>query len=188
MQIPVQVTFRNLASSPAIEQKVHEQAAKLDQFFEHIMSCRVVIEAPHHHHHRGNLYQVHLDVTVPDAELAVSRGDPHHHEHQDVYVVIRDAFDAMRRQLEDHARKQRGKVKHHAAPPHGRVKEIMPDVGYGVIETADGREIRFTRNSVVDGDFTKLAAGDEVRFAEVDSAEGPVASTVHLVGKHHPVG
>lgn len=188
MQIPVQITFRNLDHSSAVEERVREQAAKLDQYFNRIMSCRVVIEAPHRHHHKGNLYHVRIDLTVPDAELVVSREPPLNQAHEDIYVVIRDAFDAMKRRLEDHARKRRKQVKHHEVSPHGRIREIMPAADYGLIETADGRELRFTRNSVVDSDFDKLEVGDAVRFAENEGEEGPTASTVYVVGKHHVVG
>jgi ribosomal subunit interface protein len=188
MQIPLQVTFRDLDGSPAIEQKVREQAAKLDRYCDHITSCRVVIAAPHHHHHKGNLYQVRIDLTAPNTELAVSRESAQHQAHEDVYVVIRDAFDAMRRQLEDYVRKQRGTTKHHEVPPHGRIRELVPAESFGVIETADGREIRFSRNSVVDSEFDQLAIGDEVRFVETEGEEAPSASTVRVVGKHHLVG
>ena len=101
-------------SSTAVEADIREKAGKLEQFYDHIMSCQVVVEAPHSHHHKGNLYQVRIDMTVPDGELLVSHGHHHQdHSHEDVYVAIRDAFDAMKRQLEDYARKRRGDVKHH---------------------------------------------------------------------------
>lgn len=188
MYIPVQVTFRNMDHSPAVENRVREHMARLERYFEPIMSCRVVVEAGHHHHHKGNLYHVRIDLTVPGAELVVSREPAQHHAHEDVYVAIRDAFDDMTRRLEDHARRTRQAVKHHETPPHGRIREIMPAADYGVIETPEGREVRFSRNSVVDFDFDKLEVGDEVRFAEIEGEEGPVASTVHVVGKHRSAG
>lgn len=188
MQIPVQVTFRNMDHSPLLEGRVREEAAKLERYFDRIMGCRVVVEAHHHHHHKGNLYHLRIDLTVPGAELVVSREPAQHHAHEDVYVAIRDAFDDITRQLEDHARKRRDDVKYHETPSHGRIREIMPAANYGIIETSDGREIHFTRNSVVDSDFDKLDVGDEVRFAEIEGEDGPAASTVHLMGKHHIVG
>ncbi|MBA1147926.1 HPF/RaiA family ribosome-associated protein [Ectothiorhodospiraceae bacterium WFHF3C12] len=188
MQIPVQVTFRNMDSSPAVEDRVRSLAEKLERYYDNITSCRVVVETHHQHHHKGNLHHARIDVTVPGGELVVGREPGGHHAHEDVHVAVRDAFDAMRRQLEDFARKQRGKVKHHEVPPHGRVREVFPDEGYGVIETPDGREIRFWRNSVVEADISRLSPGDEVRFTESENEDGPVASTVHVVGKHHVAG
>jgi len=121
-----------------VEASIHEKAAKLDQFYDQIMSCRVIVEAPHGHHHKGNLCRVRIDLTVPDGEL-LATCEHHHkdHSHEDVYVAIRDAFDAMKRQLEDYARKRRGKVKKHEPSAHGRVFSLSSEEGYGGIETPD---------------------------------------------------
>ena len=188
MQIPLQITFRDMEPSAAVEASIREKAAKLDQFYDQIMSCRVMVEAPHGHHHKGNLYQVRIDLTVPEGELLVTH-EHHHkdHSHEDVYVAIRDAFDAMKRQLEDYARKRRGKVKKHEPPAHGRVFSLNPEEDYGRIETPDERVIYFHRNSVLDNAFDKLEVGSEVRFVEEMGERGPQASTVTLVGKHHVV-
>lgn len=107
----VQITFRGIPSSAAIEAKVRERAAKLERLYPRITSCRVAIETPHAHHHKGKLFHVRIDLTVPQHELVVSRDPAMNHAHEDVYVAIRDAFEAAERQLEDFARKQRGEVK-----------------------------------------------------------------------------
>ena len=186
MQIPLQITFRDMEASAAVETTIREKAAKLDQFYDQIMSCRVMVEAPHAHHHKGKLFQVRIDLTVPEGELLVTH--EHHHKdpaHEDVYVAIRDAFDAMTRQLEDYARKRRGKVKKHEAPAHGHVFSLNPEEDYGRIKTPEERVIYFHRNSVLDNAFDKLEVGSEVRFVEEMGERGPQASTVTLVGKHH---
>jgi len=186
MKLPLQVTFRNMAPSDAVEAKVRERVAQLERFCESIMSCRVVVEQHHRHHHQGNLFHVRVDLKVPDAELVASREPAEHHAHEDVYVSVRDAFDEIRRQLEDYMRRRRVDVKTHAVPPHGRVSQLHEDSG--TITTPDGREVYFHRNSVVGASFDEFKLGDEVRFAEVQGEEGPRASTVHRVGKHHLVG
>jgi ribosomal subunit interface protein len=187
MKLPLQVTFRNMDHSESIEANVRERASKLDQFFEHIMCCRVVVEASHRHHHKGNLYHVRIDMTVPRGELVVSRDPGQHQAHEDPYVAVRDAFNAARRQLENYIRKLRHEVKTHEVPPHGKVIELVPPEDYGRIETPDGRLVYFHRNSLINGDFDKLNEGDEVRFDESMGDNGPQASTVRLVGKHHVV-
>lgn len=187
MQIPLQITFRHMDHSDAMEAKVREKAEKLDKFADHIMSCRVVIDLEHKHHHQGKLYSVKLDITVPGKEIVIDRHSEQHHAHEDPYVAVRDAFDAAKRQLEDYVRKQRGKVKVHETAPHGKIKELFPFEDYGLIETPDGREIYFHRNSVVDENFDKLSEGDSVRFSEEMGDNGPQASTVHIEGKHHVV-
>ena len=188
MRQPLQINFRDIPQSDAIEATVREKADKLDKFYDQIMTCRVMIEAPHGHHHKGKLYHIRIDLTVPNGEIVINRDPGDHHAHEDVYVAIRDAFDAARRKLQDYARKQRGDVKSHEAPPHGIISELVPVEDFGRIQTLDGREIYFHRNSLVDGDFDALKIGDKVRFVEEAGERGPQASTVHLTGKHNIVG
>ena len=105
MEKALQVTFRNLDRSPGLEADIRRHADDLERYYDRIIGCRVVIEAQHKHHRQGNHYHVRLDVTVPGAELVASREPDEHHAHTDAHVAIRDAFDSMRRQLEDFARR-----------------------------------------------------------------------------------
>lgn len=182
MQIPLEVSFRNVAPSAAIEAAIREKAAKLEEFYDRITSARVVVETPHRRHRQGKLFHVRIDLRVPNREIVVSREPAEHHAFEDVYVAIRDAFDAAKRQLEDHVREATGRTKAHETMPHGRVARLDVEKGFGFIETPDGREVYFHRNSVVGADFARLSAGDEVRFAEEAGEQGPQASTVHLAG------
>ena len=185
MQLPLQITFRNMDPSEAVEAKIKERAEKLERFTNKITSCRVNVEAPHKHQHKGSLYHVRIDITVPGEELVVSRKPDKHHEHENVYAAVRDAFDAARRMLEDRTRRQRSHEKTHVVPPHGKVIEILQHQDFGRIETPDGREIYFHRNSVVNGDFDQIEEGAEVRFHEDQGDNGPQASSVQVIGKHH---
>lgn len=187
MKQPLQVTFRHMDPSPAIEASIHERAARLDRIHDRITSCHVIVEAPHRRHTKGRLYTIRVDLTVPGGEIVVNHEAHDKHAHEDVYVAIRDSFNAAQRRLKDHARRKRGDVKSHEAPPHGRIVRLFPAQDYGFIAAADGREIYFHRNAVVDGSFDALEVGAEVRFAETRGDEGPQASTVHPVGKHHIV-
>ena len=187
MQIPLQITFRDMEHSDAIEKAVREKAEKLDQFAQ-IMSCHAVVEMINKHQHKGTLYKVAIDMTVPGAEIVVSRDHGIDHSHEDVYVAIRDSFDAARRQLQDYQRISHQKVKVHDVPPHGRISELLADEGYGRIETADGRSVYFHQNSVLNDEFSELDVGTEVRFSEEQGDEGPQASSVQRAGKHHIAG
>lgn len=187
MQIPLRITFRDMPALPAVEARVRERAAALDRLHPNITGGHVVVEAHHRHHEQGKLYHVAIHLVLPEGEIAVTRDPAHHHAHEDVYVAVRDAFDAAERRLQDHARRLRGAVKYHEPAAHGTVAQLFPD--YGFIRSAvDGQEIYFHRNSVVGDKFEQLASGMEVRFAlhEGEGEQGPQASTVTLVGKHHP--
>jgi len=185
MQVPLEITFRNLKSSESMEAMVRSKAEELDKIYDRIMRCSVVVEAHHKHHHKGNLFHVRIDLTVPGSELVVNRDPDEHHAHEDVYVAIRDAFNAAYRQLEAYASSIHRDVKTHEVPAHGKVTALFTDKGFGMIEGSDGREIYFHRNSVLNADFDKLEIGTEVRFAEEQGDKGPQASTVKVVGKHH---
>ena len=172
MILPLQITSRNLELTEPINADIREHAEKLDKYYDRIMSCRVVVEAMP----KRSLYNVHIDITVPGTELVIKR-EPN----QDLYVAIRDAFDAARRKLEDFARRQRGDVKHHEEPPHARISALFPDRGYGFLTTSDGREIYFHEHSVLNHDFKHLKVGTEVRFAEEMGEKGPQASSVTVI-------
>jgi len=188
MQQPLQITFNNMKSSSAVEAKIRERVERLEKRYDQIMGCRVVVEAPHRHHHKGGLYHVRIDLILPDSDLVVNRRPDRHHAHEDVYVAIRDAFNAVSRQLVSYVNRRRRQVKVHEIPPHGRISQLFIDKGYGKIEASDGREIYFHKNSVLSADFNKLEIGTEVRFAEEDGDLGPQASTVNVVGKRHVTG
>ena len=184
----VEVRFHNMDPSAAIETAVREHAAKLEQFSDRIVSCRIIVEAPQKHHRQGNLYGVTVDLRFRGGEVVASREPSAHHAHEDLQVALRDAFKAVRRQLQDRIRERRGDVKTHDAPPHGKITSLHHDENCGRILTADGREIYFHRNSVINADFDRLEPGTEVRFSEEPGDQGPQASSVHVIGKHHIQG
>ena len=121
MELPLQITFHRLERSDAIAAKVGERAQKLEKYFDGIQSCRVAIEVPHHHHAKGNQFRVRVEVLVPGQQLVVTRGPGEDGSYTDVYVAIRDAFDAMRPQLEDYTAVLRGEVKLHQQSKAGPV-------------------------------------------------------------------
>jgi len=185
MQVPLEVRFHNVDPSPAVEAAVRERMAKLERLTNHIISCRVTVEAPHKSHQQGNLFTVRVDLRYAGGEAVANRTPSANHAHEDVYVALRDAFRAVRRQLQVRARVRRGEVKPHDVPPHGTIASIDKEHGCGRIATSEGRDIYFHRNSVINASFERLGPGVEVRFAEEAGDEGPQASSVHVVGKHH---
>lgn len=206
MQLPLQISFRNMDSSAAVETRIREEAAKLDTFYDRIMSCRVVVEMPRHHLQRGKVFNIRIDMTVPGGEIVV-RHEPSLHgtakhtgvkrqkksleiegAYKDVFVAIRDAFRTARRQLQDYARKQNGAVKQHALMPEAMVIKLAPEEDYGFLQTIDGEEIYFHRNSVLQDAFDQLEVGSVVTFVEEKGDKGTQASTVKIINRTQRAG
>lgn len=116
MQTPLQVTFKEMAPSSAIEADIRQRADRLERFFDRITSCRVVVEAQNRSHREGRVYGCTINLTVPGHEIAIGHEGPKDHAHEDVHVAVRDAFAAASRRLQDHARRARGDVKTHQNP------------------------------------------------------------------------
>ncbi|MCD6732153.1 MAG: HPF/RaiA family ribosome-associated protein [Burkholderiaceae bacterium] len=106
MRTPLQINFRGMDTSPALETLIRDKTAKLEQFHPNVTGCRVVIDKPHQHKQQGEHFIVSIDVSVPGSNIVAN-----HAHHEDVNVALRDAFFAARRQLEEHAVRLRGEDK-----------------------------------------------------------------------------
>ncbi|HEY0664889.1 MAG TPA: HPF/RaiA family ribosome-associated protein [Gallionella sp.] len=178
MQIPLQITVRDISQSEAVEARIRQKVEKLEEFTKNIISCRVVLEAPHRHKHQGKQYNLRIDISVPGHEIVVNRD-----HHEDVFVALRDGFDAAKRQLEEYARRTRRETKVHAQEFIGRVLRLSPQEGIGFIAGPDGTEHYFDRANVVNPPFEHLKEGDEVKFIEEIAGEGAQAKRVSI-GRH----
>lgn len=200
MLLPVQVTFRNIEEHAGLEAYVQREAAKLERFFDRISSCRVIVERPQKAA-STRIYHVRIDLGVPNEELVVKHVPSLHGTLEDLQTqksrrearsvlshktpkrAIHEAFQEMARRLQDYARRQNGVVKTKQRIEEGVVKEILPEDGFGFLETDDGREIYFNQASVLASHFPQLRIGSKVKFAEESGNKGPQASTVKII---HP--
>jgi ribosomal subunit interface protein len=113
MHTPIQITFRDVQHSDAIEQYVRTRAEKLDGLASRIVSCHVALELPHRHSQRGRHYRVRIDVHVPGGDVVVGNTHEDDRNEEDLYAAIDAAFDQAGRQLQDLVRRQRGSTKSH---------------------------------------------------------------------------
>ena len=100
-----EVTFRNLNRSGAVEEIVRRKFGKVQEIFG-ADSCHVVIDSPHRHHHRGNCFNVRIDLDRYGKKYVVPYNivDPE----QTVYGVVTEAFEVLERRLrKDHERRTR---------------------------------------------------------------------------------
>ncbi len=185
MQTQPQVSFDDLPIDEAVRDAALDHVAQLERLTDRITGCHVVVAQPHRHHREGRLYSIRVDLVVPGGEIVVNRDHHLNHAHEDVFVALRDAFDAARRRLEEHVRRMRYVEKLRPARARGRISQLFPLQGYGFIETPDGREIYFHRHAIPDLEFRAADVGSPVFFSEEEGDDGPQASAVHLVHPHH---
>ena len=188
MQIPPEITYRNLDKTSNIDSLVREKIAKLEQFCDYMNSCRVVLEKTHENPSSGSPYKVSIDITIPHGrEIAVSHNPDEGKQYPPLEAVIRDAFEAARRQLVSITTEQKGERKIHPEQEIGAIiTKLFTDQDYGFIKTIDtGREVYFHRNSVVNRNFDELAIGNGVRFKETEGEMGPQATSVMILDQQH---
>lgn len=121
MSPSLQVTFRQMAASPFLRARIEERAERLLRFYDRVVGCRVVVEAPHRRHQKGKLYTIAVELALPGAILTCHRNPGAHHAHEDVYVALHDAFDAAERQLRDYLKRKGTAEAQGPGPSHGQV-------------------------------------------------------------------
>jgi cold shock CspA family protein len=185
METPAQIDFQGMAPDDAVREDIRSHLARLESRFGRITACRVVIKGPGEHHQSGGLFEVSIRLAMPHSrDVNVARTPQGDERYADIAFAVGDAFKRARRQLQDRVRRLQRQFKHHEPASAGRVARIDPSGEFGFIATADGREIYFHRNSVLNGGFARLKSGAAVAFAEEDGEKGPQASTVRPLGKH----
>lgn len=181
MQIPLQIVAQGLELGEPEREEIRSHAEKLETFFSRVLGCRVTVSVPNRWAQAGPIqYQVRIDLSLPGEQLVVKRQPG-----ANLLDAMQDAFRVAGRRLQDYVRKlpPANPPEAQAKPGRGHVSRLLPWDGYGFLETEDGREIYFHRNSVLHGAFERLEVGTEVRFAEEEGDEGPQASSVSVTGR-----
>jgi ribosome-associated translation inhibitor RaiA/cold shock CspA family protein len=189
MEEPLEIVFHNLEPSAAVEAAIRERFAKLEKRYDRLNACRVSVEALHKQHRTGNIYEVHIDMLVPGAELVVSKPPQRAKErfaNPDVYASIRDAFDAAERQLKRFKRRIREDLQPYEPSFQGRVAELHLEEGWGYLTTKEGALLYFHRNAVRNGDFSHLQIDDLVHYIEAMGETGPTAAKVWASAERNP--
>ena len=185
MQMPLEISYRDVEKTDHIESLVRQKVAKLEQICDYMISCRVAIEQSQQRQQTGNPYRVRIIVRVPpEHEMVVTRVSAKEDREEPLPTVIRKAFEAMRRQLQELVELQRAEVKNHPETEvSALVEKIFPQDDYGFLKTLDGRQVYFHRNSVLHGEFERLEIGTGVRYTEELGEKGPQATTVEIEDK-----
>ena len=110
MQVPLQIAFRHMKPSPALEMRIRQRARELGEFFDGITACHVSVECRHPHDRQDKLFEIEIGLLVPEHEIVVGRRDGHSHAHENADVAVCNAFDALRRRLEDQVRRTKAQM------------------------------------------------------------------------------
>lgn len=185
MEVPLDITYRNVENTPELEALIHNKVEKLEEVCDHIIGCHIAVEKTHTHPSQGSPYRVRIDLTVPPGhELVADKNPDQGIQYESLESVIRDAFDAAQRQLKQLTAKQQDRTKHHPEQVVGGIiTKLFPSEGYGFLKALDGQEIYFHQNSVLHEDFDRLTVGTGVQFFLSEGKNGLQASTVRLIDK-----
>jgi len=186
MQIPPEITYRNVEKTEAIHSLVLEKIEKLEQVCDRITSCRIAIEKTHVNPDSGSPFRVRIDLTVPPThELAAENSPNQGKQYEPIDAVIRDTFEAARRQLVELADRKNNNVKEHPQQiAIAIVTKLFPKEGYGFLKATDtGMEVYFHKNSVSNNDFENIEIGTGVQFLAEQGEKGLQATTVRIVNK-----
>jgi len=186
MKVPLEIAFKGIAHTGEIETLIREEADKLERVCAYLMSCRVAVERRQQHQEVGNPYRVRIGMTVPPGHELVVRREPSKGDmHDPLEIVIKHAFQSAARQLRKLVEQQRGAVKVHPEQQVAAVvHKLFPQEGYGFLRTVDTQEeVYFHRNSVLHGEFDRLAIGMGVRYTAELGEKGWQATSVQIVDK-----
>ena len=188
MQKPLQVTYKGLEKSEAIDGLIRQRAAALETLHPRITGCRVVVDVPHRGSESAKVpIGVTVEVEVPGRGLIVGKdADERREAKQDHTAALNNAFEAVERQLEKIADQQANEpAARDAAPQTGMVVRLFPDQNYGFVELDNSPELYFTRNAVTNGSFDELAVGMlvHVTSASDEGPLGPQAKSVRLLDR-----
>jgi cold shock CspA family protein/ribosome-associated translation inhibitor RaiA len=181
MEIAPEIIFHDVDRTDWVEAYVIERLRRLERFADGITRCRVSLTQEVASHTKGNRYSVMVEVRLPpNHDLAAKKQKVVHDMTTQLPALINQAFSAVESQVKKTAQLRRGELKTRDAEPRGLVASLSPE-GFGFIRSFDNRDVYFHRNSVLHGDFERLAVGTEVRFSPEEGEKGLQASSVQVV-------
>jgi ribosomal subunit interface protein len=186
MQVPPEISFHNIESSPYIQNVIRERVDELEKIFDRLTSCRIRVERLQS---KGGLPPVvHIELGIPGFSNILVSHEPKrlHKKYQspDLYNAIDQAFRLAEKQLIE------WKDKHNAPNRDGghdvqnqflgTISDLPANADYGFLMTKEGGQLYFHRNSLLTGTFDDLRQGEEVYYVEEMADTGPVASKVRV--------
>lgn len=183
---PVNISFRHMKPSEAINKRIRNEALKLNRIYNRIQSCSVVFSVPHQTHNQGKIYHINIKLHIPGQILIVNHEPERNHAHEDAFVAVRDAFRSMENELMKSNRKRnhkqnRGLKNVRNDQNYGTINRLNNLENYGFIKDVNQVEYYFHENSILNTDFSNLHEGNTVKFTAEMGEKGPQASSLSLI-------
>jgi hypothetical protein len=180
MPFTLQIKFRGIERSEAVESDIQQRAARLERFGDAITGCVVTVEM---HRQRGDRYGLRIELSTIAGNFSTTRAPTLDDSKNDFHSVIRDAFQTATRDLEQNAQLRQHDTLATDGPARGVVTRLF--TSYGFLVKPDGEEVYFGQNSLTEGQFERLAVGSIVGFElgpeDRDSDEVARAASVSLL-------
>ena len=193
MQIPVEISFRNIEASAAAENDIRGHVERLELVSGRMTTCRVRVDQRNQNQNGTIPPVVHIEISLPGHKDIVVAHEPEHLQRRfqapDLRNAINEAFRIAERRLTKHKDKVTdhgtADLRHEAASEfRGQVAELTPGEDFGFLMNKEGGLLYFHRNSLLSGDFDRLHRGDEVSYVEEMGDNGPQASKVRVLEDH----
>ena len=188
MQIPAEISFHNIPSSPEIENEIRQRIGKLEKIFDRLTTCRVRVDQRNSNENGTIPPVVRIELSLPGHKDLVVSHEPEHlqrkFKHPDIHNAVHEAFHTAERQLAEFKAQltnHKAEGTHEAANEFsGQIAEVTPGEDFGFLLTKEGGLLYFHRNSLLSGDFNALKRGMSVSYIEEMGDTGPTASKVRM--------
>lgn len=181
--IPFKITFLDFPESDVVWIAVQKRIEKLEHFFSRIIRCEVAIFLPHRHRHSDRLYHIQIRIFLPGDDVIITRKPVQNEAHRNIYVAIRDSFNAAERLLREKIKivRHENKLHHQENRQIGKITKLFFNDGYGFLTTFDGNEFYFDKNCLLNKKFEQLEIGQKARFLDELGEKGPQVTSMAMI-------
>ncbi|NNM61628.1 MAG: ribosome-associated translation inhibitor RaiA [Steroidobacteraceae bacterium] len=114
MQKSLNITFRHMPPSDAVEERAREMFARLERVHPEILGCHVTIDTPEGHQTKGAPFVIKIEIEMPGRAVHVDGSRSRHPQDANAYNALHHAFDTARRLLDEQS--QRRQALTHRSP------------------------------------------------------------------------
>lgn len=102
MKPAVDVVYRDLDSSAALNEVIIKKLAKLSRYSDQILRSRVILDTPHNHKHKGKQFRASIELDIKGHPFAAITQDD-----ESIHIAVRDAFYTAERKVKELTSRQR---------------------------------------------------------------------------------